>query len=33
MAPWGKLAAKYAVTAYEAGEDRSQFMAYYSVKL
>jgi hypothetical protein len=33
MAPWGKLAAKYAATAYRAGDDRSQFMAYYSVKL
>jgi hypothetical protein len=30
---WGKLAAKYAVTVYEAGEDVSQFMAYYSVKI
>ncbi len=33
MAPWGKLAAKYAVTTYEADEDRSQFMAYCSMKL
>jgi hypothetical protein len=33
MAPWGKLAAKYAVTAYDTDEDRSQFMAYCSVRL
>jgi hypothetical protein len=33
MVPWGKLAAKYAVTTYETDEDRSQFMAYYSLRL
>jgi len=33
MAPWGKVAAKYGMTAYSAGEERSQFMAYYSVRL
>jgi hypothetical protein len=33
MTRFGKLAAKYAVTIYDADEDRSQFMSYYSLRI
>jgi hypothetical protein len=33
VSPLGKLAAKYAITAYDGGEDRSQFLFHYSVRM